>query len=480
MAVPALYGVGHMREVRSIALDLRERAAEATFVVGRIQADLERLDRYQRAHVATGAPELAESTRTTLDALESNLERLRDAGYSDAVAVVEPSIHSLSAVSSLTLLLMESRHSDAATEALRMHVVPSLNEAGAATEVLAATVDELTRANLVRVDRITADAVTATTGALIIALLAGVTLALLATRFLTRPLKDLASSMARVANGRFDPPHHLPYDRRDEIGDLLRAFRSMAQQLSDLDRMKAQVMSIASHDMKTPVNVISGYAELMKEELGPQVDERQRAVLDSLYRQSRTLSSRVNQLLEVSRIEASGMRLGLEEINVRHFTAEMARSKRTVAIRHGIEIETEVDDSAPTFLIADPDCLRNEIFANLFENSLRFTPRGGHIQLRVSGYAGLVVFELADDGPAIPQETLPAVFDRYFNGSKSSGRIGAGLGLPIARAGAEAHGGTIDAVSPPTGGTLFRVTLPIHPTLVPAEAEARVSAAQKA
>jgi signal transduction histidine kinase len=465
MAVPALYAVGTMRAVRSIALDLRERAAEAAFVVGRTQADLERLDRYQRAHVATGEPELAASARATLDALDGHLDRLRETGYADAVDVAAPTLSSLRAVSDLTTLLMEAGHSDLATQSLRLSVVPQLQETSLATGALAAAVDDLTRAELARVDSMTGDAVAATTAALLIAFLVAIGLALLAARFLTRPLNELATSMARVADGRLDPPRHLPYDRRDEVGDLFRAFRSMARQLSDLDRMKAQVVSIASHDMKTPVNVITGYAELMKEEVGPQLDERHRAVIDSLYRQARTLGARVNQLLEVSRIEASGLRPGLEEINVRHFTAELARAQRTVAARHGIEIETEVDDSAPTFLIADPDCLRNEVFANLFENSLRFTPRGGHIQLKVSGYGGLVIFEMADDGPSIPADALPGAFDRYYRGGKASGRIGGGLGLPIARAGAEAHGGTIDATSPETGGTVFRITLPIHPTL---------------
>ncbi|MFW6330616.1 MAG: hypothetical protein ACOC3J_02705, partial [Gemmatimonadota bacterium] len=85
MAVPAFLGVGHVREVRRVALDLRQRTAEAAFVVGRIQAGIERLDRYQRAQVATGDPELAERTRLTLHELERSLRRLRLAGYAGAV-----------------------------------------------------------------------------------------------------------------------------------------------------------------------------------------------------------------------------------------------------------------------------------------------------------------------------------------------------------------------------------------------------------
>lgn len=465
MAVPALLGVRHVRQVRAIALDMRERTAEAAFLVGRVQTGLERLDRYQRAYVATSDPELAQLAADAAQDLADDTERLRSTGYGEAVDRADLRLPLLTDVWRRTTLLLEQGRAAEATEILRLQMSPLLADLRESADELAGGVDALTAARLQSVDRITGRAVTVTTSALIVAFLVAVALTLLTARVLTRPLQELSSSMARVADGDLDPPEALPYERRDEIGQLFRAFRSMALRLADLDRMKAEFVGIASHDLKTPINVISGYASLLSEELGPSVSGRHRAIIESMERQARTLGTRLNHLLEISRIEAGGLRLGLEEINLRHYTSELARTHSAAGLRHRIVVSATVDDSAPTFLIADPDCLRTEVFGNLLENAVRFSPRGGQIALQVSGHGGMVTFEMADSGPAIPPESLPHVFDRYYRGRDVSGRVGAGLGLPIARAAVEAHGGTIEVETPLSGGTVFRVTLPIHPTL---------------
>jgi signal transduction histidine kinase len=465
MAVPAVFGVRYVRSIRAIALDLRARTAEAAFVVGRVQAGIERLDRLERAYIVTGDRELATRTDSTLRGLEADLGRLRDMGYGDAVASAAIPIRALGTVSDLASLLMGAGLSEQATELLRVGFMPFVADALIGAEALAGGVDAVTAAQLGRVDRITSRAATTTTAALLGALVVAGALALLAARFLTRPLNRLSSSMARVADGAFDPPEDLPYDRRDEVGELFRAFRSMAHQLADLDRMKAEFVSIASHDLKTPVNVISGYTDLLAEELGPTAEEHHREVLDALRRQTRTLSARANQLLEISRIRAEGLHLGLEEINLRHFTAELTRAHAKASARHGLLMDADVDDSAPTFLIGDPDCLRRDVFGNLLDNAIRFSPPGGFIRLRVTGNGGDVIFEIADQGPTIPPETIPHLFDKYYRGRDRSGRTGAGLGLPIAYAGIEAHGGSIAVVSPDNGGNIFRLHLPIHPGL---------------
>jgi signal transduction histidine kinase len=465
MAVPALFGVKHVRAVREIALDMRARTARAAFKVGRIQTGLERLDRYERSYVATGDPELAERTRSAAHVLVEDLDELRASGYARAVDRSGLPVEGIQALSELSILLMQSNLPEAATELVRSHLGPLIAQAGADAELLATAVDETTLARLENVDRITGRALTTTTASLLGALLIAGALTLLAARFLTRPLNHLSRSMTRVADGAFDPPESLPYDRRDEIGDLLRAFRSMALQLADLDRMKAEFVGMASHDLKTPVNVVSGYAELLSEEVAPQLETHHRDVLYALARQTRTLSTRLDQLLEISRIQAGGLRLGLEEINIRHFVSELERSYGALGARHGIQVTSTVEDSAPTFLIADPDALRQEVFDNLLENAMKFSPQGGRVSIRACGHGGTVSFEVADDGPAIPADAAPHVFDRYYRGRGKSGRLGAGLGLPIARAAVEAHGGTIEVDTGRDRGALFRVTLAIHPTV---------------
>ncbi|NIP80756.1 MAG: HAMP domain-containing protein, partial [Gemmatimonadetes bacterium] len=356
------------------------------FMVGRIQAGLERLDRFQRAHVATGEEALGRRSRLVLLALEADLERLRRTGYVEAVEAVHFPLREIQATTDLTMLLMEGGHREQATTFLRTDVAPLLSVAESAAGELAAAIDGLTAERLAEADRIASDAATTTTVALFVALLIAGALAMVAARVLTRPLHQLSAAMSSVADGRFDPPEDLPYERADEIGGLFRAFRSMALRLADLDRMKAEFVGLASHDLKTPINVISGYAELMTEELEPSLEPRHQRILTALRDQSHTLGARVNQLLEISRIEASGLRLGLEEINLRHLAGELQRVHGEEGTRHGIRVVASVDRSAPSFLIADPDCLRTEVLGNLLANSLRFTPHGGRVDIRVSGH----------------------------------------------------------------------------------------------
>lgn len=463
MTVPAVYAVDRVRDVRRIALDLREEAAQSALAVGRLQAGLARLDRYQRAYVATGNPEHARRTRGALRQLELHLDRLARSGYADVAGSVDFPLDSLQAVTRGLGTLMASGHFDEATATLGTEALPLIARAEAAAVALATALDRATAAQIERADRITASAVTATTTALVFAVLVALGLAILATRLLGRPLVRLSGSMATVANGRFEPPADLPYEREDELGELSRSFRSMTLRLADLDRMKADFVGVASHDLKTPISVITGYAELLREELDGELDRRHEEIIDALAAQARTLGRRVEQLLEISRMEASGLRLGLEEISIRHFTASVEKAHAPAAERQRIAFSTAVAESAPSFLIADPDCLRLEVLGNLLENAFRFTPAGGRVHLHVTGEDGSAVFEVRDTGRTIPPDDLPFVFDRYYQG-RGRGRVGSGMSLPIARAGALAHGGDIE-VGSGAGETVFRVTMPIHPSL---------------
>lgn len=466
MAVPALYGVDRVRDVRRIALDLREQAAQSALAVGRLQAALARLDRYQRSYVATGDPEFGELSRGSILLLSENLDRLAANGYRQAAADIEFPIDSIRTVTEQLELMVEAGEFADATAQLTTTAHPLLLEAEAAAVALAEAIDRETAAKMERADAITAGALGTTTLAFLLAVLIAAVLSFTAARVLTRPLERLSGSMARVAGGRFEPPEDLPYHRHDELGELARSFRSMALRLADLDRMKAEFVGVATHDLKTPVSVISGYAEMLEEELMDSVDPRYREIITALGTQSRTLGGRVNQLLEISRMEAAGLRLGLEEVNVRHFTAGLEKAHAPTAARHGITLTATVDPSTPSFLLADPDCLQVEVLSNILNNAFRFTPSGGRVDLRVFGDGGLITFEVRDTGRPIPAEDLPHIFDRYYKGRGLPGRVGSGLGLPIACAGTHAHGGDI-RVDSSLAGTVFRITLPIHPALDP-------------
>lgn len=464
MTIPAVYAAVHVREVREIALDMRQHAARTAVTVGRLRAGLSDLDRLQRAYVATANPAVGDQVDRVMAEIHVHVDSLGAFGYADELGHGGFPLRGLEQVTDTLRMLVDAGELDAATQQIGAVARPLLRQGDAAVAYVSGAIDRSTAERTAEADAIASAAARGTTTAILVALLAALGLAWLASRLLTRPLERLRDGMQRVAEGKFDMPPDDAYEREDELGELFRSFRAMAAQLAELDRMKAEFVGIASHDLKTPISVITGYAELMEEELSPALEQRHRQVLHSLWEQTQALGSRVNQLIEISRMESGGLRLGLEEINVRHFARTLEQEFSPLARSHGVLFTVIGEVDAPTFLVADPDCLHTEILGNLLGNALKFTPRGGRVEMRFrGGEGGRLVIEVRDDGPGIPPDEAPHVFDRYFRGRSASGRVGSGLGLPIARAGVVAHGGTLEVVTHDGPGATFRVELPLRP-----------------
>jgi signal transduction histidine kinase len=278
---------------------------------------------------------------------------------------------------------------------------------------------------------------------------------------MTRPIIRLEDSVARVASGSFRVPDNLPHDRRDEIGSLARSFRSMTHRLAELDRMKAEFMSIATHELKTPINVISGYAELMEERVYGDVNDRQTEALRAMRDQIRSLGLLVNQLLDISRLEAGGLRLQILDVVVSDFFGRITRSFGPLAQKKQIAFAVEPEPNLPATFPGDADRLRDQVLGNLISNALKFTPEGGAVTVRARTDGSDVIIEVQDTGPGIPADKLPFIFDKFFQVGEQARSRGAGLGLAIAHEIVDAHGGHIRAVSEPGAGTTFTIELPL-------------------
>lgn len=465
MALPALYGAGRVIALRDIVLELRGQGAQAALAAGRLQAALLDLDRYQRAYVATTDRELAARMREAMRAATGEITALRASGYGDVVDSVGIHLGPLAETALRLETLVEQGQLEAATAYLTAAGTPLLERERARIPALAAAIDAKIGARVPVAQRSATTAGTATSLAVLVALALAGLLAVSAARVLTRPLDQLRFAMARVADGAFDTPAELPYERADEIGHLSRSFRTMTLRLAELDRMKAEFVGSASHQLKTPISVINGYAELMQEELSDTLPVRHRELLRSLSRQTQTLQRRVDQLLEISRMESGRLRLGLEEIDLRHFVDEVYRAYAPAARMREIRLELRVHDRAPRHIFADPDVLRTEIIGNLMGNALKFTPTGGMIVISVMPDGDRVHLEVADTGPGISEEHLQHIFEKYYQGRGTRG--GSGLGLAIARAAVEAHGGRIEVQSRPGRGSRFRVSLPVRTVAQP-------------
>lgn len=467
MAVPALYGLRQVHALRGIALDLRERSAQAALGVGRYRAAISDLDRYARAWVATADPQLSPPVRAAEAEARRQLRWLRAAGFGAVIDAVDPPDAELGVLTTTIDSLMAAGELNDATAYIAGPGKALLEKATTASTDLAFALDDETAESARRAQQITAVATTTTTAALLIALVLAAGLALAAAGVLTWPLDRLRRAMGRVANGELEPPDDLPYDRADELGDLFRSFRLMADRLAELDRLKAEFVGAASHDLKTPVSVITGYTQLIEEELAGTLDDRYRGVLRSLGEQTDILRRRLDQLLKISRLEAGAMALSLEEIRLEHFVRALEEEYVELAHHAGLSFTIDVKQGAPPFLIADPDALRTEILGNLIGNAFKFTPAEGAVTVLIHGEGDQIVVDVVDTGPGIRERDLPHVFSKYYQAPGARGIGGSGLGLSIARAAAESHGGRIRVRSRVGRGTTFTLEMPIRAVVEP-------------
>ena len=172
-------------------------------------------------------------------------------------------------------------------------------------------------------------------------------------------------------------------ERVDEIGDLNRAFVSMTEQLAELNRIRAEFVSIVTHDLKTPINVLGGYAEMLQEGTYGELSEGQQDALSAMEEQAGVLLEQVNQLVDLSRYEAGAFRIDIDHLYLADFCTSLERAFEALAQQKGVRLEFDVGPQAPETIEADGDRLRNEVFGNLLANAFKFTDSGGRVSVKV-------------------------------------------------------------------------------------------------
>jgi signal transduction histidine kinase len=460
MVLPALYAAQRLVTLREIATSVSLTHGAAFGALSGLQNQLGEIGRQQRRYVAVPDESIALSQRdSALASARLNIRQFRDAGYG---TFADRASDSLDGIES------EMRHQDgmiaqgeaqAATDRIPT-LVSLIAQADELLVEIGAEIDSRSQADLRSASLISATALTTTLLALLACFSIAILLGTWVTYTLVQPITRLRRSMAAVSAGEFIVPGGLPYDRRDEIGDLTRSFRSMTRQLADLDRMKADFMSVATHELKTPINVVSGYAELIQEGVYGEISEKQQVALTSIQEQSRILTQLVNQLLDISRLEAGGLKLEIGDLLLVELFDRVRRTFDVLANKQGIALNVQLDDAAPPTIPADGDRLRDQVLGNLLGNALKFTPEGGRIDVRGWTEDGRFRIEVSDTGAGMAADQLPHVFDKYFQIGEQARSKGAGLGLAIAHEVVLAHGGTISVESEEGTGTTFRIDLP--------------------
>ena len=283
---------------------------------------------------------------------------------------------------------------------------------------------------------------------------AAVTAGLVASaRWLWRNARSVGALMDaadRVAGGDYTARVDDPGSR--QLGRLTDAFNEMAGRLQTNEERRRELLADVAHELRTPLQVITGLVEGMQDGLYPSDPEHLRTLIDETIVMARLL----DDLRTLSMAEAGVLPLHREPLDPRALARDAVQAFQAMADRGAVSVTTEHAPDAPEQIEADPVRLA-EVLANVLTNAVRHTPSGGSVAVRVGATGTGARFDIEDSGPGIPPDQLPFVFDRFVTSADAGGT---GLGLAIAKRLVEAHGGTIEAVAPAAGGTTIRIVVP--------------------
>jgi len=286
----------------------------------------------------------------------------------------------------------------------------------------------------------------------------GIAASVLLARRLTRPLRLLSEAI-----GVGEPVPAALLEANDELGLLACSYRRMSKrireqlaQLERTDRDRREFVASVSHDLRTPLASLEGYLELLEDRESLNDDER-RDYTAVARRRARHLSRLVDQLFELAKLEAGDVHPSTEPFNLGELTQDVLQGMRPRAARHGVRMVCRMPRELPE--VEGDLGLLERALSNLVENALKYSGRGGTVVVRLERTADGVRWSVHDDGPGIPGEELPHIFERRFRGRGERVAPGAGLGLAICHRVLELHGSEIEVESSEGDGCIFRFQL---------------------
>ncbi|MFZ5878648.1 MAG: sensor histidine kinase [Chloroflexota bacterium] len=286
--------------------------------------------------------------------------------------------------------------------------------------------------------------------------LAAVGVSILLSRSIVAPLRAMMSASQRIAEGHYD--ERVQARGSDELGQLALRFNQMAEQLEQVEAMRRRLIGDVTHELRTPLTAIKGSMEGLIDGVLPATPE----TFEQLHQEADRLSRLVDDLQELSRVEARAYPLDVRPVDVAALLATIAKRLGFQFEDKGVGLTSHLPP-LPLRVLADEDRIV-QVLTNLAGNALQYTPAGGQVTLSARAVDGFVQFSVEDTGLGIPAEHLAHIFDRFYRVDKSRSRArgGSGIGLTIAKHLVEAHGGRIWAESAGEGqGSTFHFTLPV-------------------
>ena len=291
---------------------------------------------------------------------------------------------------------------------------------------------------------------------------AGLLISILLRRQVTRPLQRLDGATRKIAEG--DLNERLPAESTDEFGRLAKSFNEMAESLQTSEETKKRMIADIAHELRTPISAVRSALEALRDRLIEPTQE----TFTSLHNRVLLLARLVGDLHQLALADAGQLSIYPASASLQTIVSGIVETIGVQAEDAGLHLSASINPNLPP-LHVDPHRIE-QVLLNLLANAIRHTPEGGEIRISTEHLDDEVIVSICDTGPGLTPADLPHVFDRFYRADAARSpvkdtphpeeAVGAGLGLSIAKALVEAHGGRIWAENSPEGGACFRFTLP--------------------
>lgn len=290
----------------------------------------------------------------------------------------------------------------------------------------------------------------------LISIVFGSLVSMFALHHVLNPIMELSKAMQKVAKGdytlRLDPPPHGP---KSEMYDLWSSFNQMIQELNSTETLHSDFIANVSHEFKTPLATISGYATLLQDDT--LTDDERNEYINTIIQSTRELSRMTSNILSLSRLENQTIISEKESFRVDEQIRQCILRLEPVWSARNLNIYPDLE---PIVWNGNLE-LTAHIWTNFLENAIKFTPEGGEIAITAQTVTPWIVITFQDTGIGMSPEVQAHIFDKFYQGDTSHKKKGNGLGLALVRRIVTLYGGFIEVDSMPEAGSTFRIFLPL-------------------
>lgn len=288
---------------------------------------------------------------------------------------------------------------------------------------------------------------------LLISILSGAAIAVGLSKIFVSPMMKLGDAMRKVAGGDFSVRLDCSSRIRD-VREVYGSFNTMVKELGNTETLQTDFVSNVSHEFKTPINAIEGYASLLQD--SQLTDEQKNTYIDKIIFNTRRLSDLVGNILLLSKVNNQTISLKAITFRLDEQVRQSILALESKWEKKEIEFDIDLDEIEYTGY----ENLLSHVWLNLIDNAVKFSPQNGQIRIRLKQFDGSVTFSIWDNGLPIPEADIDRIFNKFYQGDNSHASEGNGLGLALVRKIVAAAHGTINVTSSEDAGTEFVVALP--------------------